>query len=115
MRGPIVQSVVRTRSQSKMIETVESLIAFCRQNNRVCPQPTRWQDLYELLPSKKRLGGGWEPALPLILAAWHDTPALHKMLRLAEHIEWADKHGCLDAVATYLRNLQEEDWHHLGE
>lgn len=98
-----------------MDETAQSLIAFCRQNNRVCPQPTRWQDLYELLPNKKRVAGGWEPALPLILAAWHDTPALLKMLRLAEHVEWAEKHGFLDKVATYLRTLPEDDWHHIGE
>ena len=68
-----------------------------------------------MLPNKQRAGGGWEPALPLILAAWHDTPALFKMLRLAEHIEWADKHGALVSVATFLRALREEDWHHLGK
>ena len=98
-----------------MNDAVKSLIAYCREKERVCPQPTPGNALYELLPNKKRVGMGWEPPLPLILAAWYDTPALSKMLRLAEHIEWANKHGCLDAVATYLRSLPEQDWHHLGE
>jgi hypothetical protein len=31
--------------------------------------------------------------LPLILAAWLDTPVLAKMKRLREHIEWARDHG----------------------
>jgi len=71
--------------------------------------------LWELLPDRKRVGGGWEPALPLILAAWHDTSYLMKILRLAEHIEWAAEHGALETVAVFLRDLREEDWFHLGD
>jgi len=92
-----------------------NLITYIRENNRVCPVPMRWNDLYELLPDRKRNGGGWEPPLPLILAAWHTTPALPKMLRLAEHIEWAAAHSALDKVDAYLRGLPESDWYHLGE
>ena len=58
---------------------------------------------------------GWQPPLPLILAAWHDTPMMLKMLRLAEHIEWAAQHGALVLVASFLRGLREEDWFHVGE
>ena len=49
------------------------------------------------------------------LAAWHDTPAMLKMLRLAEHIEWAAKHDSLEAIGRFLRELREEDWYHIGE
>jgi hypothetical protein len=64
------------------------------------------------LPNKKRNdNGGWEPPLPLILAAWHETPALLKIIRLREHIIWADEHGAIDEVDNYLRSLKEEDWH----
>jgi len=77
------------------------------------PSPT--PSLCELLPDRKRVGAGWEPALPLILAAWHDTPYLMKMLRLAEHIEWAAEHGALETVATFLRGLREEEWFHSGD
>lgn len=50
--------------------TFDDVMDETRKNNRVCPQPVRWQELYEMLPDKKRIGNGWEPALPLILAAW---------------------------------------------
>lgn len=77
--------------------------------------PMRWNELYEMLPDRKRVGGGWEPPLPLILAAWYDTPALPKMLLLAEHIEWAASHSVLVEVESFLRGLQEVEWFHLSE
>ena len=68
-----------------------------------------------MLPNKKRKGAGWEPALPLILAAWWDTPAISKILRLREHIEWAESQGRLEQIASVLRNLPEEQWHHTDD
>jgi len=68
-----------------------------------------------MLPDRKQSGASWKPPLPLILAAWHETPAMSKMFRLAEHIKWADNHGALPEVPVFLRNLREEDWHHLRE
>ena len=95
--------------------TLEKVLAEAQKNERVCPQPQHWSRLYELLPDKQRKGGGWEPAAPLILAAWWDTPALAKMLRLREHLEWAAAHNCLDRIHAFLSGLQEEDWHHEGD
>lgn len=103
------------KAQKQVVSSIQDLIDYCRKNNRVCPMPNKWSELYELLPDKKRVGGGWEPALPLILAAWYETPALAKMLRLAEHIKWAANHGVLDEVESFLRGLQEDDWYHLSE
>jgi hypothetical protein len=77
--------------------------------------PLLWKALYELLPNRQRVGGGWKPALPLILAAWHDTPAISKMLRLDEHIRWAAEHNALESVGVFVRNLEENDWLHLGQ
>lgn len=98
-----------------MSDSVESLVAFCRENDRVCPLPQLWNQLWKMLPDRKRNGAGWQPALPLILAAWHDTPAMLKMLRLAEHIEWAAQHSVLEPVAGFLRGLREDQWFHIGE
>ena len=98
-----------------MTESAESLIADCRENSRVCPMPQKWGALWQLLPNRRRVGGGWEPPLPLILAAWDHAPGMLKMLRLAEHIEWAAEHGALESVAVFLRDLREEDWFHLGD
>lgn len=68
-----------------------------------------------MLPDKKRKGGGWEPALPLILAAWSDTSALQKMVSFREHIEWASDHGDLDLVYRFIAELPENEWHHICE
>ena len=95
--------------------TLEEALSLAKVNNRVCPQPQRWNELYELLPNRKRVGMGWEPPLPLILAAWWDTPALSKISRLQEHLEWAAAHGALESVHAYMAGLPEHEWHHFGE
>ena len=77
--------------------------------------PDQWAALWEMLPNRTRAGNGRQPALPLILGAWHDTPALLKMLRLKEHIDWADQYGVLDEVDKYLRSLPESQWAHIRE
>lgn len=68
-----------------------------------------------MLPERRRRGAGWDSPLPLILGAWNYTSNLEKMLRLREHIEWAESHGCLPSVAAFLRQLEESDWHHLSD
>ena len=98
-----------------MSENVDSLTAYCRDDKRVCPLPKAWQKLWEMLPEKRRTVDAWEPAVPLIGPAWHETPAMLKMVRLAEHIHWAAKHNALPEVAAFLRGLREDEWHHLGE
>jgi hypothetical protein len=96
-----------------MTETAETLTEFCQERGRVCPAPSRWHELWEMLPERERVGSGWKPPLPLILGAWNYTSDLEKMLRLREHIEWAANHGCLPTLATFLRSLPETEWHHL--
>lgn len=98
-----------------MGDAVDTLIAYCRANSRVCPQPAPWADLWELLPERRRVDGVWEPSLPLILAAWHSSTNLEKMVRLDEHIRWACEHGAILECGVFLRALSEEDWHHLGD
>ncbi len=91
----------------------EALLGYCKENGRICPQPQQWDRLWKLLPDRKqRPSGGWTPPLPLILAAWHHATGLDKMLRLREHIEWADSHGAIDDVDVNLRRLAEEQWFH---
>ncbi len=94
---------------------LDEALAVATKNNRVCPLPPDWNRLYELLPDRRRKGAGWEPALPLILAAWHDTPPLMKAIRLREHIEWAAEHGALHEVHAFMESLPEQAWHHFGE
>lgn len=95
--------------------TIEQVVAVATKNNRVCPMPQKWLQLYNLLPDRTRREAGAEPALPLILGAWGHTSAIDKMLRLQEHIAWAEQHGALEQVRVYLESLPEQDWHHVGE
>ena len=98
-----------------MNESAEQLLAYCQENGRVCPIPDKWNQLWEMLPDRVRKGAGWEPPLPLILAAWHHTSGLEKRLRLSEHIEWAETHQQLPEIDSFLRELSESEWHHLND
>ncbi len=89
---------------------LEDLLTFVGQGGRVCPMPQEWNQLWEMLPARRRVGQGWEPPLPLILAAWHDTTAVAKMVRLREHIEYAAQHGGLEQVDRFLRSLPAAAW-----
>jgi len=91
---------------------LEDAIAEINKNGRVCPQPMKWNELYEMLPNKKRNGLGWEPSLPLILAAWWNTPIISKKIRFREHINWAFENGFIDSIYAYLVNLKEDEWYH---
>jgi len=91
-------------------DKVASLLALVQSDSRVCPLPHQWNALWKLLPGRVQLHAGWEPALPLILAAWDETSAAEKRMRLREHIEYADAHGALDAVDTFLRSLKPDEW-----
>ncbi|MBP6177424.1 MAG: hypothetical protein KA473_08310 [Anaerolineales bacterium] len=93
-----------------MNEKLEALLEYVKADGRICPMPDYWNQLWEMLPDKKRVGVSWEPSLPLILAAWWDTPYLAKILRFHEHIHYAAEHGVLDDVDTYLRSLTKEQW-----
>jgi hypothetical protein len=94
---------------------LDELLTYVRAHSRVCPMPGPWNALWEMLPNRVRVGGGSEPALPLILSAWWHTPALLKMIRLEEHVRYAAHHGVLTEVDAFLRALPESEWAHLGE
>jgi hypothetical protein len=93
-------------------ERLQDLVDEVAGQGWVCPQPMKWNELYELLPERKRVGLGWEPPLPLILGAWWDTPLLTKRQRFLEHLEWAQKHEALDSVLVFLRTLTTTDWYY---
>jgi hypothetical protein len=93
-------------------ETFETLIAYCRENERVCPLPIPWNGLWDMLQDKSKSDAIQKPSAPLILAAWHHTSNLDKMVRLGDHVKWANEHGILEKVSTFLRALPEAEWHH---
>jgi hypothetical protein len=91
---------------------IKEIIKLCEINNRICPQPQKWNELWGLLKNKKRAGNSWEPPLPLILAAWHCTSDYLKKERFIEHISWAEKENQLNEILDFLTRLNESDWHH---
>lgn len=94
---------------------MDELLAFVNSEKKVCPQPQKWNELWEMLPDKKRKGLGWEPPTPLILAAWWETTDAQKRERLEQHIKYAAEKGALEKVEAYLRALSLTDWVHEGE
>lgn len=95
-------------------EKLNLLLEYVQTNGRVCPNPPEWQALWEMLPDKQRIGSGWKPPLPLILAAW-SQPALFKKLRLKEHIRYAAEHQVLDQVDEFVRGLEPDQWYIISE
>ena len=115
-------------------DTVESVVAYCREHSRVRPLPPKWKSaLGELLPSRARIGAGWHPPPPLILAI---KQLLHRQIKPMSL--WWQSHRRLlrgrakdaslgraycvgrttwfvNSVARFLRELREEDWFHLHQ
>lgn len=81
------------------------------RGGRVCPQPKVWKQLWELLPERRRIGAGWEPPLPLILAAWWETSDSDKRSRFHSRLQWAVDHGAAEPVARLLAGMKPADWH----
>ena len=96
------------------VESFDTLWEFCTSNNRVCPMPPEWNDLYQILNNTKRVGTGYELPAPLILGAWGNTSNIEKQERLKIHIKWAEKQNQIKEVGKYLRKLPEDKWVHFG-
>lgn len=94
---------------------LDELLAFVRQQDRVCPVPGRWAELYDLLPGRSQDGAGWHPAVPLILGGWWYSSIQDKRERLAEHIQYAAANGALPFVEQFLRGLPASEWAHVQD
>ena len=109
-----IESAEQIQRLSDQPEDLATLWAYCTQKERVVPRD--WNKLYKMLVNRRQLpSGGWEPALPLILAAWHETDADQKQQRFREHLEWAGTHDQLGMIGAYLRSLHEAEWFHHSE
>ena len=93
-----------------MEQKLKALLEYVKADGRICPMPDYWNQLWKMLPDKKRVGMGWEPPLPLILGAWWNSSPLAKGFQFGEHIRYAGEHSALDEVDSYLRGLRPEQW-----
>lgn len=97
-------------------EKFDSLWGYCTANNSLVPMPPQWNNLFGMLKNtRQKPSGGWEPPLPLILAAWHHSMPIEKQLRFKGHLQWAQTEGQIEEICGYLRSLTETQWCHLGE
>lgn len=81
------------------------------KNNRICPNPQKWNKLWEILKLKSEE----KVFSPLILAAWWHTSDGEKQERFQYHLSIAEKCGAIDEVMSFWESLNESDWHHKGE
>ena len=95
--------------------TLEAALLVARKNNRVCPRPVRWAELFAMLPPRKTARGQENPPAPVIGPAWNVTPPLTKRVCFREHVEWAESAGILEAVMALMQSMREDEWLHMGE
>ena len=108
-RGPASKPPQTSQATPVQVDDVMRLARLC---DRVCPTPTAWMRLQQLLrvlvPARPT-----DPA-PVALDAleWGTTTDLQKRLRLREQLAWAQHHGGLHVAHEFLFALSESDWHH---
>jgi hypothetical protein len=90
---------------------LEKLIAEASRDGRVCPRPMAWKRLWQLLPSRRRIGAGSDPPVPLIPGAWWEASDSYKRERFHLRLRWASEHGAIDAVAHLLSTMKPAEWH----
>jgi len=93
------------------VESLQQILQQTGKDGCICPRPNHWNALWELLPDRHRVGAGWQPPLPLILAAWSHTTDTEKRERFELHLQWAEAHGALAKIYAYLNTLEPGDWH----
>ena len=84
----------------------EQLVAYSTSENRICPKPIRWDQLWQLLgrPSE-------EVGPPLVLSGWAFSSDRDKRVRFKEHLEYALRAGIFEVAETFLRELEADEWH----
>ena len=90
--------------------SLEEALLEVRRNNRVCPLPAIWKQVWDYLPNK----GSSLSTVPTTAAEWAQLPPLQMRSRLREHLEWAHAQGVLPQVLGALRKVPEDRWHHIG-
>lgn len=109
--APLAAAVRAAPARREPVETAAQLMVQARRNNRVCPRPPKWTQLY------RDLGGPRHADLPPppVDWLWNKLSSLQKRLFFREYLEWAEQHGKLQDVAWFMETLAEADWVHMGD
>ncbi len=91
--------------------SINEFMTEVTKNNRVCPNPILWNDLHTLA-TESDFNNHIAPSLPLILGAWWDTSNVDKAERLKELVDWCYATEVYDIAWTFVKSLDESEWHH---
>ena len=91
---------------------MEDLLEYVKRDGRICPMPPAWAELQKILD---RIPTDEKAPIALILGGWHYSSNLEKMVCLALQIEYANNHGHLETVESFLRQLTDDKWHYIGK
>lgn len=94
---------------------VERLLERCARPPRVCPTPTRWAQMWSLLPDPVGSLSGRRSRSPRTASKWFPDTSLGKRRAFIEQIEWADRYEALARVEAFLLSLEESEWEHSAE
>lgn len=83
----------------------QALLRYCSDDNRICPQPLRWQEFWRLIGEPRSL------SVPLILSGWNFSTDREKRERFESHLRYAIEDGMLDNAERFLMTLGVDDWH----
>jgi hypothetical protein len=101
---------------TKFYQVLYDLIDFITTDERVCPKPFLWSDLYSKMKQESSDRGiTTKISLPLILAAWRGSTDAQKRQRLVEQIKFSDSHDFLSVVDLFLRSIPDGDWYRCSE
>lgn len=79
----------------------------------ICPNPSKWHEIYELLKATWKKDGsvGTKPPVPLILSGWNFSNDIEKKNRWEDTLNWAEKHNYLNLI----EKLSDEDCYFVDE
>ena len=92
-----------------MDQEYNELLNFIDRNNIICPMPSEWGDMYNMLVDRLE-SDVKKPSLPLILAAW-EAPVFDKMIRFQEHLNFALERKLVLQVCDYLYSLDMDQFY----
>jgi hypothetical protein len=113
-QAPLSADTVHPSAGAPQVQplSADELMGLVRRNNRVCPRPAAWRELYHALEGDRYMD---LEAPPVEAWIWGKLSDLQKRLRFRVHIEWAERHGKLPQFKRFLDELPEREWLHMGE
>lgn len=85
-------------------ERLTALVCYSTENDRICPQPRKWDAIWRLL-------GRPQQQPPLVLSGWAFSTDGQKRSRFLEQLRYASDNGLLDRIDEFVRRMEPGDWH----